>query len=229
MTWAFLKGRSRSGRIASWARSLISVVNRPLAKRRFRHAVGGAHRVRLHIGAAKSRLPGWIDTDVYWRASHYLDVTRPWPVAPGSVAHVYGDNVIEHLTLPQGRQMLRGAFGALCPGGRIRLATPDVERIARIYLDEPDIANELLGWHRSARREAAHPVDLLRIYFTHWGHEAGYLYDFASLSDELRDAGFANVTRCRTGESTDPALRDLEARTDAEASIQLIIEAEKPG
>jgi len=229
LTWASLRSGARLGLAASWVKSLVALVNRPLAKRRFRRAVSGAHQLRLHVGAATSRLPGWINTDAYWRASLYLDATRPWPVVPGSVSYVYGDNVIEHLTLPEGRRMLECAFRSLCRGGRIRLATPDVERMARIYLGEPAAADQLLAWHRSAGREAAHPVDLLRIYFTHWGHEAGYLYDFASLSQELRRAGFANVTRCGTGESADPVLRNLEARTDAEASIQLIVEAERSG
>ena len=212
--------KDRTKRFLSW-------LNRPLAQARFRKAVSGAKGLRIQVGAGPARLPGWINTDVYWRASWYLDVTKPWGVAPGSVSHVYGDNMIEHLTLDDGRRMLRYAFGALAAGGRIRLATPDVERIARIYLDDPDTTADLVAWHRTSGRNAVHAVDLLRIYFTHWGHQLGYLYDFASLSAELRQSGFTNITRCGTGESTDPVFCNLETRTDAEASIQLIVEAER--
>ena len=214
--------------VKSPVKRVLGWFNRPIAKLRFRRAVARADKLRLHLGAATFRLPGWINTDAYWRASHYLDVTRPWPVAPESVSYVYADNVIEHLTLAEGRRMLMHAFRSLHDGGRIRLSTPDVERMARIYLDDPEAAGELLEWHQGSGRDAAHPVDLLRIYFTHWGHETGYLYDFASLAEELIRAGFGRVSRWSTGESADPVLRNLEARTDAEASIQLVVEAERP-
>src|SRR5262245_32934447 len=107
---------------------VLGALNRPLAERRFREAFrDNRGPVLVSAGAGQRKLEGWLNTDIGWRAQLYLDLTQPWPVPPRSVAGIYADNVIEHLTLKLGRQALQYAFNALQPNGRIRLATPDVE------------------------------------------------------------------------------------------------------
>lgn len=68
--------------------------------------------------------------DVVWWSEMYLDLTRPWPMPPGSIDRIFGDNVIKHFPLDVARAVLRHCHDALRAGGAIRLATPDVERIA---------------------------------------------------------------------------------------------------
>ena len=43
------------------------------------------------------------------------------------------EEVIEHVTEPQGRAFLREAHRALKPGGTLRLTTPDLAAICRLY------------------------------------------------------------------------------------------------
>src|SRR6266568_3569638 len=108
----------------SQVKRAITWANRPRATARFRRTVSRGEGLRIQVGAGPRALPGWINTDADWRASLYRDVTKPWDVVPGSVSYIYGDNVIEHLPLRDGRRMLAHAIMALGPGGRIRLATP---------------------------------------------------------------------------------------------------------
>jgi predicted SAM-dependent methyltransferase len=206
---------------------LVSALNQVLASARLRRRLAKEARpLRLEVGAGHRHLDGWICTDVLWNSKYYLDITKPWPVEPGAVQYVYGDNVIEHLTLEQCRAMLRNARAAMAAGGTIRLATPDLGRIANLYVQGPRKEVErLMVWHRRSDRLAEYPGDLLRIAFTGWGHHAGYLYDLPALRAELASAGFANVRPCSTSTSTDPVLRGLEKRTDEEADIQLVVEA----
>ena len=90
---------------------------------------------RLELGAGGGLREGWISTDVWRRARYHLDATGSWPFPPGSVSHVYGDNMIEHVPLDGARALFREAMTAASqPGGRIRLVTPDVERCAEAYL-----------------------------------------------------------------------------------------------
>jgi predicted SAM-dependent methyltransferase len=209
----------------------LAVLNRPLAEWRFRKAVRNARGPLLvSAGAGDRKLPGWLNTDISWRASLYLDLTKPWPVRSASVAGVYADNVIEHFPLTVGRLVLKYAFEALAPGGRIRLATPDVEGTARAYLNDPDLAARHLERHRRFGYDVYYPVDLLRVTFSECGHHVGFCYDWDSLSAELQRAGFVDVERFGPGESNDARLKNLEARMEAtEAATSLIVEARRPG
>jgi predicted SAM-dependent methyltransferase len=202
---------------------------RPFSQRRFKQAVAAARPVRVNVGGAGHPLDGWINTDVHWRARHYLDLAKPWPVPAGSIDAIYGDNVIEHLPLEVGRAALRHALVALRPGGAIRLATPDGERTARAYLDDPVLTAAHLDRHRRAGYAVAHPIDLLRVTFAEAGHYLGYIYDFASLTAELEAAGFTDVSRREAGESSEAAFRGLENRAEpTEIATELVVEARRP-
>lgn len=182
----------------------------------------------MHIGAGRTSLPGWIDTDINWRCPAYLDLTQPWPVTEASIGLIYGDNVIEHLTLEAGRTALAHAYAALAPGGVIRLSTPDVEASARSYLENGELARLGLERNRELGRDFAYPVQLLAEVYVGAKHYLGFCYDYAALAAELTAVGFA-VRRCATSESEHPGLRDLELRTHpAERATQLCVEGVKP-
>jgi predicted SAM-dependent methyltransferase len=207
---------------------VLSFAKAPLGKARFHIAVAHREGLMLAIGCGRTRLSGWICTDVSWRARFYLDVLSSWPLQPGSVSRVYGDNVIEHFKIDEAREVLTSSYKALAPGGRIRLATPDVGRIAHMYLHDPELTEEVLARHRSVGYLAPNPVDVLRVTFCESGHHLGYLFDFASLDALLREAGFEDVIRCEVGQSRDGSFVGLESRTGkAEAATMLVVEATK--
>lgn len=213
------------------ATKAIGMVNQPLAQRRMVRALTATpvpHRIE--VGAHSTRRPGWICTDISWRSRHYLDAAAPWPLPDSSASHVYADNVIEHLGLDDNRAFFQEVHRVLMPGSGVRLVTPDVARIARIYLD----GGSETEWHLENMRQrgyfAAHPVDLLRSAFQDCGHHTGYLWDFDALTAELHTAGFSAVHRCEVGTSDDPAFEGLEARPDrAQSPIFLVVEARTSG
>lgn len=211
---------------------VYDAVLRSRRRRRFQTETAAAEArglVKLHLGAGRQRLPDWIDTDVSWRCDAHLDATRPWPVRPGSVHFVYADNVIEHLTLEQGRALLREAHTALAPGGVIRLATPDVEASARSYLENGELARLGLARNAELGRVLEHPVQLLAEVYVGAKHYLGFCYDHAALAAELRAAGY-EVERSVAGDSNHPDLKGLEARMHpAEVATQLCVEGTKPG
>jgi predicted SAM-dependent methyltransferase len=208
----------------------LTALRAPMLSRRFRRAVAdSASPVKVNVGAGTVVLPGWINTDVLWRSGMYLDLTKPWPVPPESIDRIYGDNVIEHFSLPTVRDVLRHCYQALRPGGAIRLATPDLERTARAYLDDPALTAAHLERHRRHGYPAEHPADMLRVTYAYHGHHRGYIFDWAALSAELAAAGFADIRRYDAGQSDDPEFKGLETRAEpTEAATELIVEARKP-
>jgi predicted SAM-dependent methyltransferase len=208
---------------------LLTTMRAPMLSRRFQQAVAAATgEVKVNVGAGTVILPGWINTDVLWRSDMYLDLTKPWPVPPGSIDRIYGDNVVEHFSLEAARDVLRHCYSALRPGGGVRFATPDLERTARAYLEDPALTAAHLDRHRRHGYPAEHPADMLRVTYAYHGHHLGYIFDWAALSRELAAAGFSDVRRYEAGQSDDPAFQGLETRAEpTEEATELIIEARK--
>jgi predicted SAM-dependent methyltransferase len=186
--------------------------------------------VCINVGSGRAPLPGWVNTDIGWRASFYLDATASWPPAGAGVSRIFADNVIEHFDLTRGRQFLRSAHAALVPGGRIRIATPDVGGAVQLYLANDQLTDQHLARQRThGYRDVEHPVDVLRTMIAGAGHADGYLYDEVALRSELLAAGFTDIVRLTAGESNDREFRGLEARTgDTESATTLVLEATKP-
>lgn len=181
----------------------------------------------VHVGAGTVKIPGWVDTDIDGSAPYYLDALRPWPVA--GVTHVFADNVIEHFTLDDARQVLRHARAAMAPGGMIRLVTPDAETNARAYIEGGPDLEALLERHRANGYAMAYPADVLRPIFSLNGHADGYLFDERSLTVELEAAGFVDVHREHVGESCDEVFRGIDARTEPIDDLLLLtLEARTP-
>lgn len=204
----------------------VGTVNRPLAARRLRKAISETPGpFRIEVGGHRFIRPGWISTDVGWRTPLFMDATASWPFPSECAEFVYSDNVIEHISMEGNRRLLREAHRVLRAGGRIRLATPDVRRLAQLYVHDADEA----AWHVEQNRrkgyEVHHHVDLLRVVFQEAGHHVGYLWDFESLSAELHDAGFTDVTRFESGLSDTPQLVGLESRGERPSSpVMLVVE-----
>jgi predicted SAM-dependent methyltransferase len=201
------------------------------------------HRVRkLHIGAGYVRLPGWLNTDRRaWNASYFLgkavvlDAARPWPLDDAVLDYVHSEHVIEHLPLSDGAFMLGEAFRTLKPGGRIRIATPDLERIARLVTDDPTEAHRRYvegSLRRFSPDAAVNTAAVVVNNFMHaWGHR--FIYDRKTLESLLSSAGFHALAEYGPGESDDRELRGIERHGQAigeEAMMfeTMVVEGSKP-
>ena len=183
--------------------------------------------LRIHVGAGPVRLDGWLNTDIGGSAEYHLDATKPWPLDAGSVAYVFSDNMIEHLTLDEARAFLREARAVMAEGAWLRIVTPDPGGVARAYLLDDEAAEAMTARHRRAGYRIEHRVDLLRAIYHENGHCAGYLFDEAALRSELEQAGFRVIRRTELGHSPDPVLQGLDKRTEpGDQSLLLAMEAQ---
>ena len=213
------------------AKAVVSPALRLAAKIRLAAKLRTAPPSRLILGASTTRFEGWLPTDISPRAKYYLDAARPWPIARGSLEAIYADNMIEHVRLAGARVMLAEAFAALRPGGRIRLACPDIEATARLYLNPSELSAKALARARDDDGAAGvYPVDIIRCVLTQAGHAFGQAWDAQALGNELSRAGFVEVVKCRVGESEHALFRGLEQRNsdEAERVTTLVMEARKP-
>jgi len=107
-----------------------------LNRKRIIEAYFSANRIRkLQIGAGRAPLEGWLNSDLHPRRKNiiFLDASAPLPFPDGAFDYIFSEHMIEHLSRDQGSHMLRECFRILKPGGKIRLSTPNLEAILRLY------------------------------------------------------------------------------------------------
>lgn len=142
------------------------------------------------------------------------DIVKGLPVPANSCDAVYCSHVLEHLALEDCRTALAHTYSYLKAGGIFRLVVPDLEYLARAYLESTASQPALefirsLGMGRTARPRG------LRGFFRDWLGNSQHLWmwDYRSLFVELSRAGFRDVRRARFGDSPDPRFAEVEERS----------------
>jgi predicted SAM-dependent methyltransferase len=192
---------------------------------------------RLHLGTGSNVYEGWLNTDItdYLRTNEvvYLDARRRFPLPDGSFDLVFAEHMIEHLTYAEGLHCLRECHRVLRSDGRIRLATPSIEHLIRLYGSElTDLERRYLRWSIDTwvGGDAYLPGFVVNNMFHNFEHR--FVYDRGTLRHALESCGFVDVEEFPVGESCDPRLRGLErhARSVAEFNeLQtMALEARRP-
>ncbi|MBU6399991.1 MAG: methyltransferase domain-containing protein [Verrucomicrobia bacterium] len=94
--------------------------------------------VLVNIGCGRRCHPDWTNLDIAPQDPSVLrhDLRRGLPFGDGSCAAVYHSHLIEHLRRGEALRLLQDCFRVLKPGGILRVATPDLERICELYLEK---------------------------------------------------------------------------------------------
>jgi predicted SAM-dependent methyltransferase len=141
----------------------------------------------------------------------YGDIVKGLPVSPRSCKAIYCSHVLEHLALEDLRIALKNTFELLQPGGTFRFILPDLEILARTYVESSDeqaamtfMQDACLGYPYRRRR--------IKQMLAHWLGNSVHLWmwDFKSMSKELTDAGFAQIRRATFNDAADPRFKDVE-------------------
>lgn len=191
---------------------------------------------RLILGAGTQQRPGWLSSDLDPRDHQTIriDATKRLPFPDGSLACVFAEHMIEHIDYWQGQALVREVRRVLRPGGVLRIATPDLVRLARLVCEPLDAeaqayvdwSNGLFGEHVGNR-----PSFVLNRAMRWWGHT--FVYDVPTLRDLLENAGFVELAFVEVGESRHDALRGLEHHGDVVSQAAnrfetIVVEAVRP-
>lgn len=141
----------------------------------------------------------------------YGDIVSGLPVDEGSCQGVYCAHVLEHLSLADFRAALRNTWKIMGSGALFRLVMPDLEVLARRYLDESGPESALTFMTESGLGEQRRPRGVLGQLREAVGNSRHrWLWDYRSLERELADAGFTQVRRASIGDASDPMFALVE-------------------
>lgn len=133
--------------------------------------------MKLNLGGGSIEIDGWVNIDRKNGQEAY-----PLPHADNSVDEIRASHILEHFCYADTQAVLNEWCRVLKPGGRIRVAVPDAEKVARAVLGEADLSglDPITVLHGGQMDEN----DVHRTSFNAEG-----------LAFQLRRAGFACVQR----------------------------------
>jgi predicted SAM-dependent methyltransferase len=135
---------------------------------------------RLQLGAGNHPLPGWANLDLEGNSIHW-DLTRPIPVAAGSIRFVYSEHFIEHVSRADALRILTNCCNVMAVGGIIRLSTPDLKVLAGDYCAGKVVQMPHGDWYPET------PCQMLNEALHLWGHQ--FVYDEPELTGLLTRRG----------------------------------------
>ena len=207
------KGRSPLRHWAKWALEPVMALtmwlrarrNDRLAADRVAAYLAGGGFKGLHVGCGPFRLPGWLNTDVAsrrppWRGpsaderliDFALDVTRVLPLPNGVLDAIFAEEVVEHIEVEDAHFFFKEACRVLKSGGVLRLTTPDVMGVCKVYAGAAgDVSvDDFEPFWISGPWS---PENWVNGAFRFYGHR--HIWSFEEIDAALRHAGFTRVTR----------------------------------
>lgn len=171
---------------------------------------------KLQLGAGEFNNSGWLNTDIEPREGQaYLDATKPFPLADSSFQLVSSEQVMEHLSSEEGLGMMKESFRILVHGGKVRVATPNLLKLADLLRDDktPEqiaYVRAKIDWHHwELTPDPANVIVNQEMY--EFGHR--FVYTPKMLRSTMEAAGFTQIQQFASGDSDDPAFKGIEVRS----------------
>jgi FkbM family methyltransferase len=184
-------------------------------KRNAPQMIQATSTVKLHLGCGTQRLPGFIHVDVRpdVKPDVIAEVTALTMFEDNSVDLIYFCHGLEHINPYQVGAALAEWRRVLKPGGTLRLALPDFEALAKLYVLRKVPLGAIVG---AVHGGQDYPEN------THY-----WSWDFATLAQTLQKAGFSNARRYDAEAVNPPGYDDCSKIHIAGQLISLNVEATK--
>ena len=154
--------------------------------------------IKLHLGCGTRFLKGYINCDVlqYKHVDRLGDIAKLDEFKDNSVEEIYACHVLEHVGRANLFRTLKEWNRVLKIGGTLRIAVPDFEQCAKMYIKSPEtLYTTLFGLLYGGQRDA---------YDFH-----NLCFDYSNLKQLLKDIGFEHVQRYNAHDFLPPGFDDF--------------------
>lgn len=172
---------------------------------------------KLQLGSGSNHIPGWFNTDIISNSKqciYHLDFKNSLPFKDNTFAYIFSEHSIEHISFNDASFLLSECFRVLKHNGKIRIATPDLNKLINFYCNNSHLYDKYANFEYDNFIRSKISVDIntkniiLNNFFKDWGHQ--FIYDFNTLKQLLEKTGFINIERFEIGISNDFQLCHLE-------------------
>lgn len=190
-------------------------------------------RLRFERLPAVGAAAGLVGRRLFPRNIAFGDIVFGLPLPDGSADAVYASHVLEHLARTDASRALANTFRLLKPGGVFRMIVPDLEWRAKRYVgalangDAAAADDFIKACNIGTILRPRGPMALLRTAF---GSGHMWMYDYATMTRLLANAGFVDIRHCEMGDSGDPMFDKVEdrGRFIDSGERELALQARKP-
>lgn len=156
----------------------------------------------------------------------YGDIVKGLPLKDNSCDAVYCSHVLEHLALNDFRMALSNTYKILKPGGTFRLVLPDLEIIAKSYLEslktKPETASIDFCGNGSLMGVSDRSKGLKGLLTSHFGNAHHlWMWDNYSMTAELKKAGFKDIHKVVFNDNPDEMFKLVEDKDRFENAVAL--------
>ena len=183
--------------------------------------------VKINLGSGHWKFEGWVNVDLDAESlpDVLADLSADLPFEDGCAEFMHTEDFIDQLELEGAEAFLKECHRILKPGGVIRILTPDVEKLCRMYINEPDALKTLWRDHVGVPLKFGTGAEIVNVGMRFAGHT--FLYDAETFKALASSCGF-DVRQVGFNESEYEALRGLDLRSP-ETAISLYFDCRKPG
>ena len=124
--------------------------------------------------------------------------------------NIYCSHVLEHVSLNNGKKMLKNIYKMLKIGGTFRIIVPSLEARVERYIQNKD-ANSFIKSLNFVNDDKNENF-ITKLRFLLGGSRHKWMFDKSSLLNELIDAGFekSNIRECKFGDSDIDVFSEVE-------------------
>ena len=172
--------------------------------------------VRINLGSGHFKLEGWVnvDWDMASRPDARVDLSGALPFRDGVATLMHTEDFIDQLDLDGAAFFLSECHRVLQPGGVLRVLTPDLALVTRLYLEDPQRLLDLWNRFVGIELKTGTAGEVVNLATRMSGRQ--FLFDRETLAALARDCGF-EPREVAYQESDIPELRGIDLRSPDDA------------